>query len=223
MSTTNFLSHMIHRRILLFALCSKLQSPERTREESGPPTQEYALASKSRTKILIGRRQQSPWSLRRSLRRELCLCSTCPVSNLTRIARKTNPLRNMVWLNLMNRFEIRHPIHHVASSVDCECIFEVEESFTQEYARMADTHRLGKTRLILLAAPRRAPGRPAMHENVSGRHATEIRIWTSLTIASTSFDKRSSYVSVVLRFPTSHDRSFTPEAFVVWHELDCIY
>lgn len=67
-----------------------------------------------------------------------CACATtCPVSNLARIARKTNPLRNTARLSLTSRFEIRHPIYHVASSVDRGRIFEVEESFTQEYARTA--------------------------------------------------------------------------------------
>lgn len=110
-----------------------------------------------------GKPHEGSGTLSGAFKRELCLCSTCPVSNLARIARKTNPLRNMVWLSLVSRFENRHPIHHVASSVDREHIFEVEESFTRICTEGAGRHHLGKTRLILLAAPRRvAPGRPAV-------------------------------------------------------------
>jgi hypothetical protein len=82
-----------------------------------------------------GKPHEGSEDLSGAFRRELYLYSTCPVSNLARIARKTNPLRNMVWLSLVCRFEIRHLIHHDASSVDREHTFEVEESFTHEYVR----------------------------------------------------------------------------------------
>jgi len=139
LSATNFLSHMIHRRILPFARCSKLQSPEKVKRKT-------TLRPKGML-LHPGRVQRSYWSTTANLMKALGIsqelsggsyaCTTCPVSNLARIARKTNLLRNIVWLSLVSRFEIRHPIHHIASSVNHKRIFKKKESFTHEYSRRA--------------------------------------------------------------------------------------
>jgi len=78
--------------------------------------------------------------------------SMYPVSNLTQIARKANPYALFAW----SRFEIRHPVDRVASGLlGIACIFETVESFTRICTAGAGRRRLGKTRLILLAVPRR--------------------------------------------------------------------
>lgn len=117
-------------------------------------------------------------------------------------------LRQIYPTRLGTGFEIRHPVHDIASSADHGRIYRGgEESFIHEYTKTggAGGRRLGKTRLILLAASRRvAPGRPAVLRCTKmflRGMQPGIRTWKSLTIASTSFDKRSSHIPAVLRFP----------------------
>lgn len=124
-------------------------------------------------------------------------------------------LRQIYPTQLGAGFEIRHPVHRFQRRSRTY----ISRRRRKLYTRIYEDGGRGRTPsgkdpanfAGRVASRRVAPGRPAVLRCTKmflRGMQPGIRTWKSLTIASTSFDKRSSHIPAVLRFPASRDRSF---------------
>lgn len=204
-----------------------------SREGGPPPTQGYILLHPGRVqKSLLpngstANLMQAEETFQEFFGREPCLCPTYTVSSLTRIILKTNlfyAIRYRLWNSTPGTWRRLQRWSRTYISKRRRKLYTriyVDAGRGQTPSGKDPANFAGR-----VALRRVAPGRPAVLRSTKmflRGMQPGIRTWKSLTIASTSFDKRSSHIPAVLHFPAVVIDLLWPAATVVWRKSGCIY